>query len=371
MQRRIERCVMSENMKNEYEKLKKQIEDFREIHRIFTGLAVQKSDQQKDEILCTHFKDLSGAQETTLFLVNQKTGQLQYRTATGGASGKYAGGFLVSADDEWRTGGQSALKADHCKTIVIRTKNNTYDFADKFVMAVPISVASMTYGAFVCEYNRACTMDEAVAERVELFLSHASLFYQNLYEKQKLEEKARSLELLYEIGNKLSSIRDEERLLDAILQAILKYLPVDRCSLMIVDEKKKYLSVKRAIGIHGVDIAKIKVPLGEGIAGHVAMGTRPLLIKDISAEEHLISMVPDKNNFRTNSLLVVPLVSSGEVIGVINASNRRDHSPFSEEDMELLSKIGSEIAAVLQRSYMALQLKKARELDGDIRRYTV
>jgi GAF domain-containing protein len=76
--------------------------------------------------------------------------------------------------------------------------------------------------------------------------------------------------------------------------------------------------------------------------------------------------VSQAKNFRTNSLLSVPLVAHGEVIGVINVNNRKDGRPFTEDDMELLSKISSEIAAVLQRSYMALQLKKARELDKSI-----
>lgn len=362
---------MNENIRKEYEKLKKQVEDFREIHRTLADIATQASEQQKNELICGQFRKITGAEETTLFLTNSKTGQFQFRIATGETCDKYAGGFFLSAGDEWHGGRQPVLKANHSKTAVIQTEDKTYDFVDKFVMVVPISVSSMTYGVFVCEYNRACTIDEGVMEQLDLFLNQAALFYQSLYEIQKLEEKARSLELLYEIGNKLGSIRNEERLLDAVLESIVKYIPVDRCSLMIIDEKKKHLRMKRAIGINDVDIGKIKVPLGMGIAGHVAMGTRPLLIKDISAEEHLISMVPHKNNFRTNSLLVVPLVSSGEVIGVINASNRKDGLPFSEDDMELLSKIGSEIAAVLQRSYMALQLKKARELDRDIRRSAV
>ena len=37
-------------------------------------------------------------------------------------------------------------------------------------------------------------------------------------ETSQLREKARSLNLLYEIGSKLSSIRDENQLLDSILE---------------------------------------------------------------------------------------------------------------------------------------------------------
>jgi putative methionine-R-sulfoxide reductase with GAF domain len=165
--------------------------------------------------------------------------------------------------------------------------------------------------------------------------------------------------------------RDEDMLLETILALIEKHLQVNRCSLMIVDKDRKHLRIKKAFGIDDVDIKKIKVPLGEGIAGYVATGTRPLLIKDIATEQHLISQVPQAENFRTNSLLSVPLVAQEQIIGVINVNNRKDGRPFTEDDMELLSKISSEIAAVLQRSYMALQLKKARELDKSINRSVI
>ncbi len=204
---------------------------------------------------------------------------------------------------------------------------------------------------------------------ITVFLDQIGHYFKWHVEAQQLQDKAKSLELLYEIGAKLSSIRDEDKLLEAILNLIVTNLQVDRCSLMIIDKDRKYLRIKKAVGKYDIDVTKVKVPIGEGIAGHVAMGTRPLLIKDLSQEKHLISHVPKKHNFRTNSLLSVPLVSQGEVIGVINVNNRKDGMPFSDSDMELLSKIASEIAAILMRSFIALQLKKARELDSDIKKF--
>jgi len=362
---------MNDNVKKEFEQMRKQLECFRDMHRTFANIAGQVSQEQKDDRICSQFRKMTGAEETTLFLMNRKTGRFQFRAAAGKGARKYDGGFLQPVGDEPAVPQGPVFEAGHSKTVTIQTKNKVHDFCDKFIMAVPISASSgTTYGVFLCEYDRACAIDESDAEQINCFLNYVALFYESFYEIQTLREKARSLELLYDIGNKLSNIRDEDQLLEAMLQSVIKYIPVDRCSLMIIDEKK-YLRIKKAIGIRDVDIAKIKVPLGMGIAGHVAMGTRPLLVKDISTEEHLMSMVQHKNNFRTNSLLIVPLVSQGEVIGVINVSNRKDGLPFSEDDMELLSKIGSEIAAVLQRSYLALQLKKTRELDGDIRRFSV
>ena len=221
-----------------------------------------------------------------------------------------------------------------------------------------------------CEYDKSFDLDDKVkADMITVFMDQISLFFECDAETEQLQDKARSLELLYEIGSKLSSVRNEDDLLEAILNLIQQNLQVDRCSLMIIDEDRKYLRIKKAVGRYDIDVTQVKVPIGEGIAGHVAMGTRPLLIKDLSSEKHLISHVPKKHNFRTNSLLSVPLVSQGEVIGVINVNNRKDGMPFSETDMDLLSKIATEIAVILQRSYIALQLKKSRQLDSEIKKF--
>ena len=352
--------------------MKKQLARYRETHRGFMEIVAAAPDGQQEELICSQFNKISESKKTALFLLNPKTGRFEYRAAAGQDADEYAGGLLETNGGEWLAPGEVNLQAGHSKTITIQTPSNVHEFRDKFIMVVPVAAFSAVYGVLIAEYDSPYTIEDS--DRVELmrvFIGQLGLLFKCHVEIRRMEEKANSLELLYKIGSRLSSIRDEDQLLENILKLIEQYLLVDRCSIMIMDKDRKYLSIKKAFGMHDVDISKVRVPVGQGIAGHVAMGTRPLLIKDIAAEKHLISQVPQKENFRTNSLLSVPLVSQGEVIGVINVNNRKDGRPLSEADMELLCKIGSEIAAVLQRSYMALQLKKARDLDRDIKQSMV
>ena len=359
-------------MKQDDETLNQQLAGFRDLHRVFGEMMADGPQERKEELLCGQFQTLSGAKETALFLLNPKTERFEFRAAVGQRAGKYAGGHLETGNGELQSFRASDLQAAQSHTLTIQTKTNVYDLRDTCIMVVPIATFSRVYGILLCEYDHACTLDDSdQVELIHVFLNQLSPLCKCSVEMQRLEEKAKSLELLYKIGHKLSGIRDEDQLLEAILELIEQYIQVDRCSLMIMDEDRKHLRIKKAFGIHDVDIGRVKVPIGEGIAGYIATGTRPLLIKDIAAEQHLISLVPQKENFRTNSLLSVPLATQGEVIGVINVNNRKDGLPFSEADMDLLCKIGSEIAPVLQRSYMALQLKKARELDRDIKQFMV
>jgi len=363
---------MDSNMKKEIETLEGQLTGFRELHRSFSGIMAEGSQEKKEELICRQFIKISGARETALFLLNPKTDRFQFRAGVGEQVSKYAGGFLETDGEAFSALRDSDLQAAHSEGIRIQTEIHVYDYREKFIMVVPIRAFNKVYGILICEYDQSCRIDDShKVELIHFFLNQIGPLFQCHVEMQRLEEKEKSLELLYEIGSKLSSIRDEDELLENILALIEKYIQVDRCSLMIMDDDRKNLRIKKAFGIHDVDIRKVKVPVGVGIAGYVATGTRPLLIKDITSEDQLMSKVSQKDNFRTKSLLSVPLVSKGEVIGVINVNNRKDGLPFTEDDMDLLTKVSSEIAAVLQRSYMSLQLKKAQELDGDIKRSMV
>jgi|GEM_PF-3344352 len=363
---------MDNEISEENQSLKRQLTALRDLQRALMEITGYPLKEDYEERICHHFKKICEASETSLFILDLKTKIFQFCASANTSARKYDGGILEISDSKIQALNESNLEAVYSETISIYTENNVYDFRDKYIIGFPVSAFSKSYGIFLCEYDETFTLDDRYkVEQIRFFINQIGIFLAYLVEIRRVQEKLGSLELLYEIGSKLSSIRNEDKLLEAILNLIERHMQVDRCSLMIVDEERRNLRIKKAFGIHDLDVSKVKVPIGEGIAGHVALGTRPLLIKDVSAEKHLISQVSQKDNFRTKSLLSVPLVSQGENIGVINVNNRKDGMPFTNEDMELLSKIGSEIASVLQRSYMALQLKKSKDLDRDIKRSMV
>ena len=116
-------------MQNECESLKKQLASFREIHRVFMEIMADVSQEKKEELICSQFKKISGATETALFLLNQKTERFEFRAAIGQEAHKYAGGFLDADGGEMQAPRELNLQAGHSQTITIRTKSNVYDFS--------------------------------------------------------------------------------------------------------------------------------------------------------------------------------------------------------------------------------------------------
>jgi hypothetical protein len=353
------------------EALQMQLTDYQEMHNTYCRIVKTKTDEQRESLVCDLFGTHAHACRTGLFLLNRKNGYFHFRTYAGKNNGIFTGSYL-GFDPSQIVQEIVPLNDTAAREICLETNLDLHDFKDKHVYLAPIKGETRVYGILLFELNGSYeTLALHQRELMQLLLHLIYPFVKGFVESRHLKEKTRALKLLYDVGSTLNSIRDEDLLLDKILELIDLHLGIDRCSIMILDPRKNALCIKKAIGMGDMDISKIRVPVGEGIAGYVAAGSRPLLIRDISTEVHLVSRARQNNQYTTNSLLSVPLVAEGQVIGVINVNNRKDGLPFTEEDQDLLSAIGAEIAVVLQRSYMKLQLKKHKMLDQDINRFMV
>ena len=356
-------------MEQEPAKTQNQLKFIQSFCRLVTENLLETEQESKVRGFCEQLKSMCGAQDVLLFVKKAASNQYEFRNGAGDQSNQYLHGMLKIEEEEIGSAYASNLQTASQRPIEVRTPKETFDLSSTYSMLLPLVRAQNTIGLLICLHDKAFSSDQIEYRDLVAFLvAQIGAETENHNKIMRLSEKAKSLSLLYEIGSRLSNIRDEEKLLDSIMDLVEKYILVDRCSLMIIDEDQKYLRIKRAFGMPEVDTDAVKVVLGEGISGYVATGTKPLLIKDISAESHLLGQIENRDTYRTNSLLSIPLVTQGKTIGVINVNNKKDGTPFSEEDKDLLVKIGSEIAAVLQRSYMALQIKKARDLEADIKR---
>ena len=152
------------------------------------------------------------------------------------------------------------------------------------------------------------------------------------------------LKEIFEIARTLSSVLDVDGLLKRIDAAAEKLLNAEASSIMLLDEDKQTLSFKVASGEKGGIIQKMKVKVGEGIAGMVAQDRKPILVNDVAADPRFNGQMDKISGFITRSLLCVPMIADNELIGVAEVLNKKDGG-FTGEDLETLESLGS-LAAV-------------------------
>lgn len=173
-------------------------------------------------------------------------------------------------------------------------------------------------------------------------------------------EKENKVRVFVEIGKALTSVLDLKGVLNTIMEKISELFRVKNWSLLLLDEEKEELHFEIAVGINLESVKNIRLKLGEGIAGWVAKHKVPLVITDVQKDRRWINKVDIVSNFRTKSIVCVPLVSKEKVLGVIelvNVINRK--KPFTEEALILLQTFADYAAIAIEN---AKYLQKIEEL---------
>jgi GAF domain-containing protein len=91
------------------------------------------------------------------------------------------------------------------------------------------------------------------------------------------------------------------------------------------------------------------MPADEGIAGWVATHQEPQIVNNVRTDTRFFSDVDDRFQFQTYSLLAVPMVLSGKVLGVIEVLNKFSKQDFVEADVDLLSTLAYIAATAIER----------------------
>src|SRR5438552_2616638 len=175
----------------------------------------------------------------------------------------------------------------------------------------------------------------------------------------RLQQRVEKLGGILDAAKALVAERDLDRLLKLIVQAASRVVEADRCSLFLVDRARNELWSKVA---QGVGTREIRFAMGKGIAGTVAQTDRAVNIPDAYADRRFNPDVDKETGYRTRSILCVPMRSlEGEVVGVLQALNKRGDVPFTEEDEELLSALGGQAAAAINNALLHQEIEQLFE----------
>ncbi|WP_257453707.1 sensor histidine kinase [Archangium lipolyticum] len=86
-----------------------------------------------------------------------------------------------------------------------------------------------------------------------------------------------------------------------------------------------------------------------GVPGHVMVTGEPYVSNDAANDEHVLSQLQKTRGFY--NLIDLPLFArSGELLGCFELHNKKDHQPFTQEDLELLKALRSLAGVALENA---------------------
>ena len=167
---------------------------------------------------------------------------------------------------------------------------------------------------------------------------------------------------LVEISSRINSSLETREAINNALMSVEQSLNAEVSSIFEVDQVKGELFILLARGPGSDKIKKLRLKIGEGIAGWVAQTQEPLICSDPYADSRFSRHFDDESGFRTRSILCVPLRSRDRLVGVVEVINKQEARGFTEEDLEILTMLGNMIGPALENAQLYSRLKEKLSL---------
>ncbi|RKY34850.1 MAG: hypothetical protein DRP78_06080 [Candidatus Omnitrophota bacterium] len=222
-----------------------------------------------------------------------------------------------------------------------------------------LSLGAHCYLAKPFHKEAAANLIEKIFQCRKLSLNNQILMHQlkeqSIALEQRIKNRTKHLDLLYNIGREISASLNLNQVLQSVVNNILTALEVEVCSILLYDNYEDKLKVAAAVGIPPELMNKIRINPGESISGEVFLKQDAILVSDIEKDQRFTRKSEEK--YYTASLICAALVVKGESIGVINVNNKKSKQPFYDEDLWLIKSIASQAASAIGNARLFLNLE--------------
>src|SRR5947208_7663591 len=183
----------------------------------------------------------------------------------------------------------------------------------------------------------------------------------NITERKKAEDivqqSLRRVIALRDINDAIMSTLDLQQVLDFLLEKIEQFFPYPIASTVRLFNRDKRLEYLACRNIKDEDWKNYH-PGSPGALGQEVVRTKaPLFVRNIQTDPRILRR-PDF--YRRNNLvsyLAAPLMTKGEVLGLLCVYTKTEHE-FSDQEIAFLSGVGSQAALAIYNSRLYEQLKE-------------
>jgi sigma-B regulation protein RsbU (phosphoserine phosphatase) len=167
-------------------------------------------------------------------------------------------------------------------------------------------------------------------------------------ENRRLRVAVEELSALNEIATAVTSTQPLEQIVELIVKKCVKHLKVEQGTITLLDEKDQVNPFHTMIRRQDSVSNGMPYRLNTQLTGWMLKNKTPLLINDLESDQRF-KLVIDKN-FPFHSLLSVPLIMKGKMIGLLTVFNKKSADGFTPGDERLLGIIAAQSAHFIENA---------------------
>lgn len=156
-------------------------------------------------------------------------------------------------------------------------------------------------------------------------------------------------DVMARISRVVSSQLTLDEMLGEVLGLTVQVTSCDACLVYLIDQATGEMVLRASQLPHAEELNSFRIRAHEGVAGWVADHNSPVAIAAKASSDPRFKAFSLLIEDTYEALLSVPLVSGGEVIGVVNIHHREPYT-HSREEIELAAFVGEQMGNAIARS---------------------
>ncbi len=234
-------------------------------------------------------------------------------------------------------------------------------------ITLPLAMGDEVIGVLDVESSQVNAFTDKDLKMLSSLAAQASLVINNATLYQGLESRVRELDLLNRIARYVSGGLGFKDTLKHIIEGVKRLIDYDAGRIYFLDRKRQIL-VPMTVRYDPKEypypytelVKKTEIKVGEGLTGWVAKTGQAVIVGDAERDRR-VKHLPG-TPYRDESLLAVPLLSEGKVIGVITLA-KLGLNQFGLNELRLLTILANQAAGAIENARLYEETKYLTNID--------
>ena len=240
-------------------------------------------------------------------------------------------------------------------------------------LGVPLVVEDEPVGTLELGSLSVNGLHQTDLELVRLLAGQAAIAIHNAILYRAEQRRSTELASLAQLSQAFGSLRDPKDLYSRLVESISPLVKVDMLGFLIYNESQRILEGQapfKGLPPQFLSLYKIPIPVNS-TAETLLMNQDVLLTENASEDERWVEMGLEwfARAASLRDTVMVPLTSSGRMLGYLQASNHLEGSDtFSTEELHLLTIIANQAAPVIENATLVIQSRLRAQRAEALRR---
>jgi len=175
------------------------------------------------------------------------------------------------------------------------------------------------------------------------------------------------LALLHQTSRIVSSGLTLRQMLQELVNLVVEVTGCDACLVYLPDPATGDVVLEASQLPHAAEIGALRMKRGEGVTGWVAEHKAAVALDRKAYADPRFKNFPTLEEDTYEALVSAPLVSGGEVIGVLNVHHKQPHA-HGPEEIGLLTFLGEQMGGAIARSQLAEENARLQQSADEMKR---